>query len=404
MKIFVDGTHFLPLVGINAMAISTLKLLQEIFPNAEFTILSLNPEIDHGRYDKFGFNLSIEKRVQGGIRALCTMANQCRKADLAIGLWGDGFVIRNNLVFAKFIAKTLFATLPGKPVVIFPSSMGPFAPGWRRLLARWAANKAKLIAAREEITYRYLSEAGIDKELIAPVPDIAFLCPQAPQERLEQILTKENIKNVRRPLVGMRVGSIKSHYGSSDAQRDYNKLMAQVVDYLITSLDATVLLVPYAIWPLEMRGTPDENPKPWEDDIAVMKQVFYAVQHQDSIVLIKNEYDATEFTGIVSNCDLFIGLAMHCNILAASAGVPAISTDFRYKTSAVMEMVGLEKYSCDLKTVTYTELTSKIDDLWMNRQELRKMLECKMNDIKTSIYSFGEDIRKLVDASGKLRR
>ena len=404
MKIFVDGTHFLPLVGINAMAISTLKLLEEIFPDAEFRILSLNPEIDHRRYDKFGVNLSIEKRAKGGIRAAYAMANQCRKADLAIGLWGDGFVTRNNTVLAKFIAKTLFATLPGKPVVIFPSSMGPFAPGWRRLLARWAANKAKLIAAREEITYRYLSEAGIDKELITLVPDIAFLCPQAPEERLEQILAKENIKNIRRPLVGMRVGSIKSHFGPSDAQQDYNKLMAQIADYLITSLGATILLVPYTIWPSEMRGTPDENPKPWEDDVAIMKQVFNAVQHKDSIVLIETEYDATEFTGIISNCDLFIGLAMHCNILAASAGVPAISIDFRYKTPAVMKMIGLEKYGCDLRTVTYTEMTGKIDDLWMKRQEIRKMLESKMNDIKASIYSFGEDIRKLVDASGKLRR
>ncbi|GAH69431.1 unnamed protein product, partial [marine sediment metagenome] len=252
-------------------------------------------------------------------------------------------------------------------------------------------------------TYRHLSEAGIDKELITLVPDIAFLCPRAPQERLEEILTKENIKNVRRPLIGIRVSPLELRFGSLDDQRDYNKLMAKMADYLITRLDATVLLVPYLIWPLELRATSDET-SGVEDDVAVMKQVFNAVRHKDNVVLIESEYDATEFTGIVSNCDLFIGLAMHCNILAASAGVPAISIDFRYKTPAVMKMVGLGKYSCALRTVTFTELRGKVDDLWMKREEVRKMLEYKMNDIKASIYSFAEDIRKLVDVSGKPRR
>ena len=65
LKIFIDFGSESGAIGTHAMVISTLKLLQEIFPGAEFTILSIYPNVDRRRYSSFGFNLNIVRRARG---------------------------------------------------------------------------------------------------------------------------------------------------------------------------------------------------------------------------------------------------------------------------------------------------------------------------------------------------
>jgi len=288
-------------------------------------------------------------------------------------------------------------TLPGKPVVIFPSSIGPFARGWRRFMARRALKRVKLIAAREETTYRHLQEAGINEQLITLIPDVAFALPSAPQARLEEILVKERINTAQRPLIGLRVRTLKVYPGFSEVkQEDYIQLMAQVTDYLVTSLNATVVFIPYYIWPKEVTKMGGIAARVTGDDITLIRDVFKKVQRKDRTIPIETEYGAAELNGIIGQCDLFIGAAMHCNIAAISMCVPTMSMDFRYKTPAVMKMVGLEKYYCDLRTVTFSELTGKIDDLWNNRENVRQMLRLKVEEFRASIYSFGQSVHDLL--------
>ena len=405
-RIFVDGTTAVAATGTHAMCIATLKLLEEIFPDAEFTILSPHPEVDHRRYGKLGLNLDIVERGKGRGAAARALLRQCSKADVVVGVHGDAFVTRTNLEFLDFIAKMLMVTLPGKPALIFPSSMGPFIGTWRRSLARWVLSRVKLIAAREETTYGYLGEAGIDKPLIALIPDMAFGLPLAPQERLEGILAKEGISDAQRPLIGMHISQSRGLYPSKilSVKQDYGELMARVADYLVTSLNATVMFIPYVIWPKEIGKMKGRTAMVGGDDITAIKEMLKRVQHKDRIVPIETEYDATELKGIIGQCDLFIGAGMHSNIAAISACVPTISIDFRYKTPAMMKMAGLETYYCDLRTVTFAELTGKIDNLWMNRQKVREMLESKVEDFKASIYSFAKSVRGLLDSLAELGR
>ena len=387
------------------MVISTLRLLQEIFPGAEFTILSIYPDVDRRRYGSFGFNLNIVRRARDNAGAAWAQLRQCSKADMVVGVYGDGFVASTNLAFLKFIAKMWVVTLPRKPLVVFPSSMGPFR-GWRNPLARWALRRAKLIAAREEVTHRYLVETGVDRRLISLVPDMAFACPSASPERIIGIMKKESIDIARRPLIGIHVSQPLAFCSSQHlgVRQSYHELMAVVADYLVTNLDASVVLVPYLLWPPELSNMWGESARVTGgfDDVAAIKAVCERVQRKDRIVPIKNDYDATELNGIIGQCDLFIGGRLHASIAASSMCVPSISIDLRYKTPAVMKMVGLEKYYCDLRTVTFSELTGKVDDLWNNRENVRQMLRLKVEEFRASIYSFCESLRGLLEPSSRI--
>jgi len=398
LRIFVDFGSGSAAIGTHAMAISTLKLLAQIFPGAELTILSIYPEVDRRRYGRFGFNLNIVRRARARVGAAWALLRQCSKADVVVGVYGDAFVASTNLALLEFVAKMLVVTLPGKPVVIFPSSMGPFARGWRSFMVRWALKRVKFIAAREETTYRHLHEAGIDKLRITLIPDIAFALPSAPQARVTEILASEGVSSAKRPLIGIHVSQPLSFYSSQTlaVNEDYSELMAQVTDYLVTSLNATVVLIPYFIWPKEITKMRGLAATAGGDDITAIKELFKRVQHKDGMVPIHTEYGATELNGIIGQCDLFIGAGMHSGIAAISMCVPTISIDFRYKTPAVMKMAGLEKYYCDLRTVTFAELTSKIDDLWNNRENTQRMLQSKVEEFRASIYSFCESLRSLL--------
>jgi len=405
MRIFVDGTTEMAAIGTHAITVATLKLLAEIFPDAEFTILSIYPEVDRRRYGRFGFNLNIVRRARGDAGAAWALLRQCFRTDLVIGVYGDAFVASTNLAFLEFVAKMLLVTLPRKPFVVFPSSMGPFS-GWRRPLARWVLTRAKLIAAREETTYGYLAETGIDECRIFLIPDMAFACPLAPSETVRSIVEKEGIDVAGRPLICIHVSQPLSFYSSRylTGGQSYNQLIAEAADYLVTNLNGNVILVPYFLWPPDVSNRWGLAAKVGggEDDISAIKEVYGRVQHKDRIVPIENNYDAIELYGIIGQCDLFIGGRLHANIAAISMCVPTISIDFRYKTPAVMKMTGLEKYYCDLRTVTFSELINKVDDLWMNRESIRQMLKSKVEEFRASIYSFGESLRGLLEPSSKI--
>lgn len=402
LRIFVDSSTETPASGSHAMIISTLKLLAQVFPDAELAIVSSHPEVDRKRYGSFGFNLNIVGRASGRVRTAWALLRQYFKADLIVGVYGDGFVIGANLVFLEFITKMLLATFPGKPVVILPASIGPFAKGLRSTLARWALKRVKVIAAREETTYRHLAGIGIDRSRLFLTPDMAFACPVADSEKVGVIMANHGIIRLKRPLIGMNVSQPLNFYSSQHlgSRQGYNILMAALADYVVMNLDASVVLVPYYLWPPDAGTGRDKilTVGGGFDDTTAGREVYERVQQKNRVVPIETYCcDVTELNGIIGQCDLFIGGLLHTSIAAISAGVPTITMDFRYKTPAVMKMVGLEKYYCDLRTVTFSELTGKVDDLWTNRERIRKMLEFRVEEFRTSIRSLGKSLTKLLN-------
>ncbi|NIN03283.1 MAG: polysaccharide pyruvyl transferase, partial [Hydrotalea flava] len=73
-----------------------------------------------------------------------------------------------------------------------------------------------------------------------------------------------------------------------------------------------------------------------------------------------------ELKGIIGRCDLFIGARMHSNIASISMHVPTVALAWSHKYHGIMKMVEQEKYVCDIRTTTFNELVSKINDAWSN--------------------------------------
>ena len=398
VKILIIGAHSLMSIGMHAMAISTMAALSRFIPDAEFIIPSPYPEVENKLYSKYKFNLRVVKYGESPLKLklIFCLLREYSRADIIICMYGDGFTDRTAIstIFHSF--SILLGTILRKPVILYPQSIGPFKTKNRLLLARFALNRARSITARESITKNYLQKIGVNKPPIYLTADMAFILQPAPYERVEEIFLKEGISKDNNLLIGMNISQLINYRSkNSNVKYDYIELMAQVTDYLITNLNATIIFIPHSIYQKELMNN-RKNME--EEDIIAIKEAFAKVKNKHKVATITSNYTSEELKGIIARCDLFVGARMHANIAATSMCVPTIAIAYSIKAPGVMKMVGLEKYVCDFRTVTFAELISKIEDMLSNSEKIVEKMTPKIEDLKESVWLNVKVVKDLLDS------
>jgi len=404
--------------GDVALLNSRIKTLKEFIPDAGFAVFTYHPEVDNKPEMKYLQDINIKfydvpGRVGLSPRGILKTVTSIFKiflyriglntklnetsgiqeyfdADIIISTGGDVLTEDYGSPFSHFI-NLLFGILLNKPVVLYAESIGPFNKKWNKIITKFLFNRMSLITLREEISRKHLKELGIDKAPIYVTADSAFLLKPAPHQTIEEIMLKEGIDKSNKRLIGVSVSKIIARYGFlglKDNEGKYTKyinLMSKVVDYLIENLNATIIFVPHVI-------------EPWgNDDRTVADDVINLVKNKDNCISIKREYTAEEIKGIIGKCDLFIGARMHATIASASMLVPTIAIAYSHKTHGIIgKMLGQEKYAVDIKNLDYAALISKIDDVYNNRDKIRKDLESKMDYVKERALLNAKLVRDLV--------
>ena len=398
-NIFIFGTQNLASKGVHAMSISTMMILRRFIPDARFTIVSSYPKIEHELYDHYNFNLRVVRSKESKWGKIYVMLKEYVKADMIVDLEADGFSDEASFVTSiEHSVAILAATFMRKPILLFPASIGPFNTKFTRFLARFSLNRVKVVVAREEITKKYLQEIGVRESLIYLTLDTAFILPEAPYDRVKEIFSKEGIDKGGKTLIGMNISQLLSYKSKKgEAKHDYITLMAQIADYLAINLNAMVIFIPHSIYLKEAVEIKGETKRIGGDDITAVKEAFKRVKNKDKIIPIVNDYTVAELKGIIGQCDLFIGARMHANIAAISIGVPTVAIAYSHKAPGIMSMVGLKDYVCDFRTMDFEELTSMINMMWSNREELRKNLISKVKELKEAVWLNGKLAKEVLN-------
>ena len=395
VKILIIGASHLMSIGVHAMVISTMTALNSSIPDAEFTIYSPYPEVEHKLYDRYNFNLRVV--TNGGsskLKKMFCLLQEYIKTDIIVGIYGDAFIDATVSTTVLYSFSILLSSLLRKPYVLYPQSMGHFKSKFSRFLVKFAFNRASSITAREEITKNNLQEIGVNKSLIHLTADIAFILQPASRERVEEIFLKESITKDDGVLIGMNINQLVNYKSkNSKVKCDYIDLMAQVADYLITNLNATVIFIPHSIYQKEIM----DSKRNIEDDVIAVNEAFAKVKNKHKVAVITTNYTSEELKGIIAQCDLFIGARMHANIAATSMCVPTIAIAYSSKAPGIMKMVGLEKYVCDFRTMTFEELISKIEDMLSNREKIVEKMTPKIEDLKESVWLNVKVVKDLLD-------
>ena len=333
---------------------------------------------------KFGLNVN---------RSFCgKKLQEYYDADIVLNTGGDVLTEDYGFPFSHFV-NLLFAILLDKPVVICAESLGPYKKRWNKFIAKFVFNRTKLITLREERSLKHLQEIVVNKPPVYVTADVAFMLEPASDERIKEILTKERFDESM-PRIGISVSKIISNYGfpelksRKDKYNEYVKLMSKVTDYLVDTLNATIVFVPHVIGPGE-----------GSDDRIVADDICKLIKNKDKIISIKEEYTPEELKGIIGQCDLFIGARMHATIASTSMLVPTVAIAYSDKTHGIIgTMLGYEAYVLDVKDLSYDKLISEINDAWENRDKIKKNLEMKIPMIKEKAMLNGKLVKELLDS------
>lgn len=391
--------------GSQALILSTIDTIKEYVPDTEFVFMGIETNINQFpvkeqialtplknpypwlyllqslsfyMFKKIGLNFPISKNSK---------LYDYYTADIVLNSGGD------QLSGEKFGLSSLlniyYAILLDKPVVLYGESLGYYKNSISNFVAKNILNRTRLITVREDISKKYLDKNNIKSPSVYVTADSAFNLKPVPKRVALDILSKENICNIERPLIGINASGLINKYRKSESNSKDNEVVsifARTVDYISENLNATVILIPHVY----TESVSDQK---------IINAIYNQTSKKSKVYVIKNEYRADELKGIIGLCDLFIGARMHSTIASTSMLVPTIGIAYSHKIYGVIgQMLGQTKYIIDINELEFNKLVTTINEAWESRNEIRNELKLKVPEVKEKALLNGKYVKELIDS------
>jgi Uncharacterized conserved protein len=297
---------------------------------------------------------------------------------------------KNLLTFFSYIFLPFFGKTLKKPLVIYAGSVPPFKQN-RRFLWRWISfllSRIDLITLRDEKSLENLKEMGYKSNRAFFTADIAFLLKADTKKALD-IIKKEKI-DINKHIIGVTVtkeiaSKAYPDLGANNSYQKHIKLIADILDCLISETGATIVFLPHSI------GF-GEN-----DDRIISNDIYHLCKNKNLIHVIKEEYKPNELKGIMNYFDFFIGERLHSVIGALSMETPSIVITYpNDQRIGIIDDLCKEDiifYACD---VDKDEFISKFLYLWGIKKEIKKELNIKMKYKKQKSLSNGKILKDIL--------
>ena len=280
-----------------------------------------------------------------------------------------------------------YATMTKKPVIVCSATIGPYQNKFSRRVAKHVLNKVNIITLREDYSRDYLQNLGVDKPDIYLSADLAFLMEPPNKEKIPLMLEGMNITSDDRPLVGIAPTAMMH---SALKQPQYIQLIAELTDFLIEDLNATIIYVTNTY-----------------QDAPITQNIYEKVKNKHKVRILPFNVSASETKGIIGICDVFICSRFHALVASTSLGVPSLGivAYSRNKFHGIVgKMMGLEDYLLDVDNefeydAFLAELKSKVDDLLMNKDLIAKELKEQAKKVREQTLLNGKLIKEIMESS-----
>jgi polysaccharide pyruvyl transferase WcaK-like protein len=170
---------------------------------------------------------------------------------------------------------------------------------------------------------------------------------------------------------------------------DYRLLVEKLIDHLIRTKGARVVLIPHVFGE-------EENS---ESDQTVCEGLYRDLKfkYADRLYFARGKYDQSEVKYIIGLCDLFIGSRMHACIAALSQGIPTVPVAYSKKFTGVMETIGVESYVADPRTMDEDEILCTVDRAWAEKDNICRHLESRIPEVKTCVLNLFKEIAEALE-------
>ncbi len=301
-------------------------------------------------------------------------------ADIVISVGAE----RINDKFIKNIIFSLYTYLlvkkMGKPVVLFPCTIGPFLFGWTKWLAAKVLTLVDLIYTRDDLSFKTACKVlGIDKTKVVNTSDVAVIQNQIPCEAARKIMNVD----VSEKIVGISAmkwtyvaNSVETEYSNYDA---YVCQLAKLSDEIISRYNVTIVFYP--------TNYPVNGCR--ENDVNTARDIINKMTYKNHTHLIDVLPTPSELKGMLSCSQVNIATRMHACIFSTGALIPTISINYLFKLKEYMNALGLKEFSIDIEQFNANWGINAFDSIWRDRQKcrdiLQKSIERKQQSLWTSI-------------------
>lgn len=259
--------------------------------------------------------------------------------------------------WSMLLARTwdvLIAKFLGKPVVMFPNSIGPFRTWLGLLLAKLALNMFDFILVREPISYEVVNSLAIrtSKRLTS---DTTLLLTGT---------QLANFNNLPHPLIGVSPGFYAQSLSKTEVDR-YIAEHARALDDVIEKYGFSVVFLPHYV-----SGFRD-------DDLEVSRLILQRMRNKERAQIVQLG-SVEEFKSILGCMDMVISSKMHPAVLAVSEYVPTLCIAYDQKQTGFFQLFDLNDCVIHIREFSYERLLSRIECVWRRKDEIRTTLKRKV--------------------------
>ena len=320
MNVLISGFYGSGNTGDEAILSSIVQTFKKNYSEVNITVLSLYPDKVEENHDvealyrpNFGpkwFKTEYRKTIQ-----------TLRDADFLL-IGGGGLLqdAHSHISIVRYLQTAVLAEWIGTPTVYYAVGVGPIDHPLNRFLVRKVRELSSDIIVRDEDSKQRLEDIDVTKDVRVSA-DPAFAMDAANNQRIENILSKENIPE-NKELIGVSV---------RDFGLDHPKIVdiAQFLDELADQ-NSHIIFIPFGY---------EAKPSDSETSLRVKEEI----DTSESVTLLQNRYQPEELFGLVGELDFIIGIRLHSIIMGSAQKVPVLGISYLPKVKNVLYRIGYDE-------------------------------------------------------------
>jgi polysaccharide pyruvyl transferase CsaB len=357
IRILIAGYYGFHNIGDEAILLSMLRGLREGRPETEVAVVSYHPEWTSRTYGVHSLSCFDADSIHRAVRA----------ADVVIigggGLFHDYWGIDPHLLLTSshsgivyYAGIGLLAALYQKPLMLYAVGVGPLLTEDGRQLTKALFSIASWKTVRDTYSKGVLDSVGVDTSEIQVVPDPSMGIGIASRERVEEIFRDESV-SLTRPLVGVAI----RNWDVGVSPESWEKEVANALDRFLRERGGNVLFIPFQ----KLEGR-------LEDDANVMGRVIRWMERSSQARILNGLYSPEEIRGIVSHCDLLIGMRFHSVLFGVMGEVPLVAIGYDPKVGSLMKDCGYEENLIGLEDIRSDKVKKTLDGAFDHAEEINR--------------------------------
>lgn len=350
-QIVITGVTLTGNMGGVAMLKTTHTELRRMYPDVNFSLLSITPKQDRSAKPLAGMKIisslpvilicfylplsfimwpfwrqGIFRNIFKRIPYFAALLN----AKVVVDLCGIAFVDGRGLPLLLYnVACCVPAIALGIPVAKLAQALGPFNKPLNKWAARQVLSRCSVVVGRGDKTGKYLSELQIENSRV--LPDITFCLKVSPEQCQ---IAKAKLNNIRKNdlLVIISPSEVVRRLIKKSGESFEIELKLLLISLAKGNID--VVLLPHSF------GIGDSK----NNDVDMCKKLYFELKNIPNIHLIDDVREPILLRAIIGEADIFIGCRFHAVVSALSMAVPTMIIGWSHKYVEMSSMFGLNDW------------------------------------------------------------